>query len=77
MKRIPFSETLTSLVVAFDAPGIMRSSEVEFKVPLEVDVQQSDDDVVFFAHPRRWRWLTVFDERPARLSIRYTIGGES
>ena len=73
MSRVPFSIALADLVGAFDSShGSVRADEVAVDLPIEVDVGMSDDELVFYAHPRRWRWVTDFDERPGRLRVRYT-----
>lgn len=73
MSRIPLSDALLDVLsgLAPDVGSGARLTGLDLDLPLEVDVATRDGELVFLAHPRRWRLATVFDERPGRLSIRF------
>ena len=63
--------SLASLMDALEPPeeAGMRLSAVTLDLPLEIAFRRSGDEVVVLGSPPRWRWMTAFDERPARLRV--------
>jgi hypothetical protein len=76
----PFSETLVDLASAAtpferEAP-MLRVTSVSVDVPIRVRLQRIGGELEFFADLPLWRWQTLFDERPGRLTIRWEEGVE-
>ena len=75
--RRRLSETLLELLDGVrpqgEARDLLRVTDVALDLPLEMMMTSGDPEPELLADLPRWRWTTVFDQRPGRLKIRYTL----
>lgn len=74
MTRPTLADTMTTLVGAvLPAPGAatgIRVDEMAVDIPVEIALRRRGDEFDVLAHPPRWRWTTLFDQEPGRLTFR-------
>jgi hypothetical protein len=72
--RRPLADTLVelleSVVPARAAAGGIRVRDVELGLPLEVGLGANGE---LLGNVRRWRWPTIYDERPSRLAATFHL----
>jgi len=59
------------------ADAILFVTAIYFDLPVQVAVRTAGDEIELLADLPRWRWTTVFDEKPGRLKVLCTPGGVS
>ena len=73
MKRRALSDVVTELAAAVEpGPGardLIRVTALDLDVPVEIELSRQDNELLLLADPPRWRWRSVFDRKPGRLSL--------
>jgi hypothetical protein len=66
-----FSDVLVDIAESMlpDGQGIVRVESAIIEIPLEVRLAKVDGTYRLLADVPRWRWLTDFDSRPARVRL--------
>jgi hypothetical protein len=75
--RRPLAETLVEVVDALAPPpaGGLRVTSVGLELPLELQLRPGPQGPELLGELPRWRWRTVFDERPGRVRVTFRAGG--
>ena len=70
MNRRPLGEVVSELATAVE-PGVdaIRVTAVAVDLPVEVVLRREAEELVFLADLPRWRWRSVFDTEPGRLTF--------
>ena len=71
--RRPLGEVIVelseSLATEHVPPSLFRVTTLAVDVPIEVALERSGSDIVFVADAPRWRWRSVFDRTPGRMTL--------
>jgi hypothetical protein len=69
-------QTMVELLesVSPDSQTGVRVTDVSLDLPIEVQIRQTHDGLIFLADLPRWRWRTVFDPKGGRLKLRCSEG---
>jgi hypothetical protein len=73
VKRRALGDVVTELAAAIEpgpeARDLIRVTALDVDLPIEIELSQHDDELLLLADLPRWRWRSVFDRVPGRLSL--------
>ena len=73
MNRRPLADVVTELATAVQPDPLLyggtRVTLLAVDAPIEVALRIDEDELLFMADLPRWRWRSVFDRQPGRLSL--------
>jgi hypothetical protein len=75
MKRRLLGDVVTELATSVQpepaARELIRVTALDVTLPVEIELSQHDDELLLLADLPRWRWRSVFDRVPSRLSLHW------
>jgi hypothetical protein len=73
MTRRALADMVTELAAAVQPQGaaeaLIRVTALDVDLPVEIELRQKPDGLLLLADLPRWRWRSVFDREPGRLSF--------
>jgi hypothetical protein len=73
MKRRALADLVTEMAARVQpepkAQGLIRVTALDLDLPVEIELYRLDDEFVLLADLPRWRWGSIFDREPGRLSL--------
>jgi hypothetical protein len=73
MRRRALSDVVTELATSVQpepaAKDLIRVTGLDLDLPVEIELIRQDGELLLLADLPRWRWRSVFDRGPSRLSL--------
>ena len=71
-------ETVVDIITAVEqsaGSGALHVTSLSLNVPVQVVVRHTPGGPLLFADVPGWRWRTVYDQQPGRLTLQCDEGG--